>query len=258
MKKYIAIFVLLFTASITYSAFANTTSNTNIAKVAVSKDYSSYSIEELEALIVKLQKQVEELKKGAQCFVSDKNLSLGDGDQDDSQEDVRRLQEFLREKGYFTAKKSTGYFGKITRLSLLNFQREIGIAQTGELDTTTRVKIQNLRCKVTRVEDKQKVKELAKEIKTLAVSSILLFGNGKTVTWKTGGYSKNGFKVIWSKNSGPTYPTRDGDQYQYFSSPEANSTTLPAFAGSDEYYVRVCEYLGGVCGVYSNEVILNL
>ncbi|MBU0531726.1 FecR family protein [Patescibacteria group bacterium] len=88
--------------------------------------------------------------------------------------------------------------------------------------------------------------------------SISLWGSGETVQWSVEGYSAKGFKVVWSKNSSPTYPTRSGDKYQYLSSPDTSSTTLTAFEGEGTYYVRVCEYLGGKCGVYSNQITVEL
>lgn len=91
-----------------------------------------------------------------------------------------------------------------------------------------------------------------------SVESIFLSGNGVTINWDVDGNSSKGFKVVWSKNAGPTYPTRSGDKYHYYSSPSKNIDKLDAFAGSGKYYVRVCEYLGGKCGVYSNEVELYL
>ncbi len=90
------------------------------------------------------------------------------------------------------------------------------------------------------------------------VSSISLSGSGSKVSWSVDGYSSKGFKVVWSKNSGPTYPCRSGDKYHYLSSSSARSDTLTAFAGSGTYYVRVCEYLGGKCGVYSNQITVSL
>ncbi|MFH1712556.1 MAG: FecR domain-containing protein [Patescibacteria group bacterium] len=90
------------------------------------------------------------------------------------------------------------------------------------------------------------------------VSSISLSGSGASVSWSTNGTSAQGFKIVWSKNSGPTYPLRSGDKYTYLSSPSASSTTLTAFDGDGTYYVRVCEYLGGSCGVYSNEISVTL
>ena len=93
---------------------------------------------------------------------------------------------------------------------------------------------------------------------TSKVSSITLTGENASIKWTVDGYSASGFKVVWSKNTGPTYPCRTGDKYDYLSSPKAVTDTLTAFDGSGAYYVRVCEYLGGKCGVYSNEIKVTL
>lgn len=91
-----------------------------------------------------------------------------------------------------------------------------------------------------------------------SVSSITLSSSESKIRWETKGYSPSGFKVVWSKNSNPTYPNRAGDRYHYFSDPEEDSDSIDAFDGSGLYYVRVCEYLGGKCGVYSNQVQVTL
>lgn len=78
------------------------------------------------------------------------------------------------------------------------------------------------------------------------------------ISWEVDGYSAKGFKVVWSKKPEPTYPLGDGDKYHYYSDPDKRTDTLEAFNGSGVYYVRVCEYLGGECGVYSNEIFVNL
>jgi hypothetical protein len=91
------------------------------------------------------------------------------------------------------------------------------------------------------------------------VNSLVLSSSGDdSVSWVSDVTSEQGFKVVWSKNSLPTYPTRSGDQYQYFTDPSVDSASLTAFEGTGTYYVRVCEYLGGVCGTYSNEISLDL
>ena len=93
---------------------------------------------------------------------------------------------------------------------------------------------------------------------TSMVNSIDLVADDDKVEWTVSGYSANGFKVVYSKNENPTYPIRHGDKYQYFSSSWAQEAELDTFAGTGTYYVRVCEYLGGKCGVYSNQVMLSL
>jgi len=90
------------------------------------------------------------------------------------------------------------------------------------------------------------------------VNSITLTDEGEYIKWSVDGYSSKGFKVVWSKNSGPTYPLRSGDKYNYYTDPYRYKDVLSAFDGAGTYHVRVCEYLGGKCGVYSNEITLNL
>lgn len=88
--------------------------------------------------------------------------------------------------------------------------------------------------------------------------SLKLGSESNKIEWSIDGYSKNGFKVVWSKNQGPTYPTRSGDKYHYYDNPSYRYDSLEAFSGAGTYYVRVCEYLGGKCGLYSNEIKINL
>lgn len=88
---------------------------------------------------------------------------------------------------------------------------------------------------------------------------ILLEGEDENITWDNDCVSKKGYKVVWSKTPEPTYPVRQGlDRYHYFSSPDQRTDTLTPFDGDGEYYVRVCEYLGGRCGIYSNEIKVYL
>ena len=76
--------------------------------------------------------------------------------------------------------------------------------------------------------------------------------------WSVDGKSSKGFKVVWSKNSGPTYPCRSGDKYHYLSDSGARSDYVDNLDDNKTYYFRVCEYLGGKCGTYSNEVSIKL
>ncbi|MFA5127627.1 MAG: FecR domain-containing protein [Patescibacteria group bacterium] len=103
------------------------------------------------------------------------------------------------------------------------------------------------------------VTETTKDTDTATnVSSIYVVGSGSAITWRTTGESPMGFKLVWSMNTHPTYPTRDGDKYNYYSDPAQSTGSIDAFSGSGTYYVRVCEYLGGACGVYSNEIQVTL
>lgn len=225
--------------------------------------YLNYNIEQLQSLISKLQARIAELKKGTPCFVADSELSLGDGEGSEAAS-VRRLQDFLREKGFFKL-KSTGYFGKVTRASVVAFQKANGLPETSAFDVATKNKAHGMSCttlakiKTPAPKKEEPKKEVNEEKKNEgSVSSILMSVSGANVIWSANGKSKDGFKIVWSKNAAPTYPTREGDRYIYLSEPTAKSTTLDAFDGAGTYHVRVCEYLGGACGVYSNEATTQL
>lgn len=236
------------------------------AQSVSSTDISGYSVEQLEQLIAKLQKQLEELKKGTQCYVSDQELSVGDGEDGALTDHVRRLQNFLREKGYFSY-KDTGYFGKATRAALMAFQKAQGLPASGVLDDASRAKMHGMFCKkvvAKKMEEKKYYEEKKydekkyEEKKSGVVNAIKLKSSGNAVYWAVDGYSKMGFKLVWSRTPNPVYPLRENDKYQYFDNPMQSEAKLEAYAGSGTYYVRVCEYLGGACGVYSNEIEVQL
>jgi len=66
--------------------------------------------------------------------------------------------------------------------------------------------------------------------------------------------SSMGFKVVVADHENPIYP---GDTYHYLSSPDQR-TDYWTDLGSGTKYFRVCEYLGGKCGIYSNNVTVTL
>ena len=91
------------------------------------------------------------------------------------------------------------------------------------------------------------------------------FSNNITYSdWRKDNYFRavrdltKGVKVVWGMESEPTYPTRDSDTYLYYSDSSVTSAEVDDFDGAGTYYVRVCEYLGGECGVYSNEIEIEL
>lgn len=250
--------IFMYSAAVCLFAFPSLVSAVESNTILVNS--SSYSEEELVTLIAKLQKQLEEVRKNkTQCILADIDLSIGDGEGDGLKNHVKNLQAFLKEKGYLKV-EPTGYFGKLTRAALIGYQKNAGLSQTGELNSGVRTAIKNLKCQREYMVKKTEVKKEIKEVvnNTGMVTSISLVTSGNMVKWSTAGYSKNGFKVVYSKNPNPTYPTRDGDKYIYLAEPGAYKTTLEAFNGSGTYYVRACEYLGGSCGVYSNEVSVSL
>ncbi|MFA5997448.1 MAG: peptidoglycan-binding domain-containing protein [Candidatus Paceibacterota bacterium] len=226
---------------------------------------SNYSEEELVALITKLQKQLELVRQNnVPCSLAEVDLSLGDGEDAVSKTHTKNLQAFLKEKGHFKL-DPTGYFGKITKAALASFQSASGLDATGELNIATRTFVKSLKCRKEFQNAKIEPKPMTsvKEVKavvsnTAPVTSIYAATSGNMVKWQTTGYSKNGYKINYSKHTGPTYPPRDGDLSVYVSDSNAYNTKLEAFAGTGTYYVRVCEYLDGKCGVSSNEVTTSL
>jgi len=67
------------------------------------------------------------------------NLRLGSSDKSTSGE-VTKLQKFLFEKGYLKV-SANGYFGNLTRLAVVNFQKDNGLARVGATGPATRKKI---------------------------------------------------------------------------------------------------------------------
>lgn len=53
-----------------------------------------------------------------------------------TQEETIEIQQRLKDLGYFNA-EVTGYYGSITREAVRKFQADYGLAQTGEVDSTT-------------------------------------------------------------------------------------------------------------------------
>ena len=51
---------------------------------------------------------------------------------------VSSLQSILIQQGFLAATGPTGYFGPLTRVALMNFQKNKGIDQTGEVGPLTR------------------------------------------------------------------------------------------------------------------------
>lgn len=64
--------------------------------------------------------------------------------------------------------------------------------------------------------------------------------------------SAKGFKIVKSTEPNPVYP---GNDYHYLSDPDVRSDNWTDLS-SGTYHFRVCEYLGGSCGIYSNDLTL--
>lgn len=97
--------------------------------------------------------------------------------------------------------------------------------------------------------------DTSEEATSVTHTIVLKSNGGGSVSWTDTANSAYGYKVVYSLNTNPTYPTREGDTYLYYSEPEKRSTKIEdGLVSGKTYYVRVCEYLGGKCGAYSNQV----
>ncbi len=69
------------------------------------------------------------------------------------------------------------------------------------------------------------------------------------INWDASGYIPSGFKIAYSEtNPNPIYP---GDSAVYISDSAARSAVMEGIP-THTYHYRICQYLGGVCGSYSN------
>lgn len=90
------------------------------------------------------------------------------------------------------------------------------------------------------------------------ISSVSLSaGSGTSVNWSVVGEQAEGFKLVYSKNPSPAYPT-GVLTFANFYDKNQRTGNISANDGSGTYYVRTCVYNGGACGVYSNEITMVL
>lgn len=68
--------------------------------------------------------------------------------------------------------------------------------------------------------------------------------DGRRLVFMPFGDFPMGYKVVWSQNPDPVYPTRPGDLAVFRSPFDKREVWLEPFSGAGEYYVRVFEYLG--------------
>ncbi|MFA5000565.1 MAG: hypothetical protein WC545_04425 [Patescibacteria group bacterium] len=88
---------------------------------------------------------------------------------------------------------------------------------------------------------------------SLNLESAVVDGKVKLNWTKSSGLSSPlGFKVVVSEQENPVYP---GNDYHYLSNASTSSDTWEGLAPGT-YYFRVCQYLGGKCGIYSNNEIV--
>ena len=94
------------------------------------------------------------------------------------------------------------------------------------------------------------------EVGTITLTGSMVDNTTAQVNWTVSNFtSEQGFKVVMADHANPVYP---GDDYHYLSDPNARSDKWYDLFQSGTYYFRVCEYLGGTCGVYSNNLALKI
>lgn len=103
-------------------------------------------------------------------------------------------------------------------------------------------------------DDETKYEEEKEETSSESGTITLSYEGDQEFSWTDSGYSKSGYKLVYSKNKNPEYPTRSGDTYIYYDNGSTKEGRIKSSLSSGTYYVRVCEYLGGKCGTYSNQV----
>lgn len=214
----------------------------------------------------------------AHCLQISRNLYMGVDDASTAGE-VTKLQQFLKNTGDYDYPKVTGYFGPATEAAVQRWQKRMGVVSSGSPDTNgfglvgpmTRAKMACKVAKQVQKEEKKEVKEEKKEQKkeekkddkddvesTVTEITLSADEDKSKVYWDTDGVSPKGYKVVWSLEENPTYPLGSDDKYIYVTGKGDGSQVLTAFDGAGTYYVRVCEYLGSECGVYSNQVTIVL
>jgi hypothetical protein len=75
------------------------------------------------------------------------------------------------------------------------------------------------------------------------------------LVWTIDGTAAEGFVILSSSQTAPTYPTRPQDQARSSYDPSARDFTLSGLTGT--VYLRVCEFTENACGVYSNQITLD-
>lgn len=89
------------------------------------------------------------------------------------------------------------------------------------------------------VSNSYKIKAYAKKV-----------SGGIEITWESSIDSPKGYKVIKNLTGNPIYP---GDEFKYLNDANARSVKWELQDGKT-WHFRVCQYLGGKCGEYSNDV----
>lgn len=139
---------------------------------------------------------------------------------------------------------------KISKNSATNLNEEKKIEAIGYAEN-----LQTENLAVTEEQKEEPKKEPVAETVTKIISlSGKTTSKGVSLSWNaTNLGSFDGFKIVKSKESNPVYP---GSEYRYITNKEAKSYSWEITSGS-KYYFRICQYAGGKCIFYSNDVYLD-
>jgi uncharacterized protein YgiM (DUF1202 family) len=89
---------------------------------------------------------------------------------------------------------------------------------------------------------------------TLSLTAALIDPGKVKLTWTSTADTPKGFKVVVSESANPVYP---GNDYHHLTDPTVRQDTWSGL-GNKTYHFRVCQYLGGACGIYSNDVAIQV
>lgn len=217
-----------------------------------------------------LRPSVEEYS-GQSCFGLSHNLRQGDDDPKKNAE-VSRIQQFLKEEGFFGFDRITGYFGPLTTAAVKKFQANYGVSDDnpGEIGPKTRERIEAVYCQrfVNRGDDFSatagaRVNPLSTEVSAPAIVKVLSPNGGEIwqisksyeVAYGAAGLGANDLIFIYlDRYHSPTGEksgqinsslligvTKDKNRFNYF----APASFSAWFETGDTYKIRICQ--AGYC-----------
>jgi len=91
-------------------------------------------------------------------------------------------------------------------------------------------------------------------VASITLNSVKKNESTASLSWTVDGTAFKGYKIVWSTNTEPTYPPRNGD---WVVATTKESYEIGSLESGKIYYFRVCERLTGSCGTYSNQTNLT-
>lgn len=97
---------------------------------------------------------------------------------------------------------------------------------------------------------------MVSQVQGITLAATKSSASSASLSWSVTSTSAMGYKIVWGLTSGPTYPNKTGENNFYQSNPNTLTHMVEGLQAGNTYFFRVCEYLNGKCGTYSNEVSL--